>query len=142
VVVTAARDPLASRASVSYSEVVDRPFVGLSHATTFPVGSRPTYRARMPTIDAVCHAVAAGAGVAILPRHSIDGWVADDQVAAIDLDDWWADRRLVLCFVAENELPATARVLRDHLIASATSRTPHSGGAWIGSPPCTSSPSG
>jgi DNA-binding transcriptional LysR family regulator len=118
VVVTTPHDPLTSRASVSYADIIDRPFVGLSHAATFPLGSRPTFRARMPTVDAVCHAVIAGAGIAILPRHSVDRWVAGEGIATIDLDDQWARRRLVLCFIAENELSSAARALHDHLVAA------------------------
>lgn len=118
VVVTTPHDPLTSRTSVSYADIVDRPFVGLSHAATFPLGSRPAFRARMPTVDAICQAVIAGAGIAILPRHSVDGWVLGDAIATIDLDDGWAHRRLVLCFIAEDELSSAARALHDHLIAA------------------------
>jgi len=116
VVVTGPHDALASRESVSYADIIDRPFVGLSHGGSFPVGSRPSFRARVPTIHAACHAVAAGAGIAILPLHSIDSWVTSDKIATIDLDDRWAQRHLALCFVADHELSAMARALRDHLV--------------------------
>jgi DNA-binding transcriptional LysR family regulator len=120
VVVTAPHDTLAIRESVSYGDIIYRPFVRLSHAGTFSLGTLPTFRARMPTIDAVCQAVTAGIGIAILPRRSIDGWVSNDRVVAIGLRDRWANRRLILCFIAENELSTTGRALRDHLIAAAS----------------------
>lgn len=117
-VLTAPHDPLTSRASVSYADLLDRPFVGLSHASAFPLSSRPTYRIRLPSIDAVCHAVTVGAGIAILPQHSVEAWTASGSVAAIALDDRWARRHLVVAFTAEIELSSTARALRDHLTAS------------------------
>jgi len=116
VVCLAANDALAQRASIPYADLVDRVFVGLSHAATFPLGSPVAYRLRLPTIDAVCQAVAMGTGIAILPRHSIETWIANGSVAAIDLEDQWAHRHLVVCFTAENELSTTTRALRDHLI--------------------------
>ena len=72
----------------------------------------------MPTVDAACHAVVAGAGIAILPRHSVDRWIGSDSIATIDVDDHWAHRRLVLCFITERELSSTARALHDHLVAA------------------------
>jgi DNA-binding transcriptional LysR family regulator len=115
VVVTAPDDPITAHDAVSYSEIVDRPFVGHSRADTFPLGARPTYRARMPTIDAMCQAVSAGLGVAIVPLRSIEKWIASGSIAVTQLEDQWADRQLAVCFVAENQLSPTARALRDHL---------------------------
>ena len=71
-----------------------------------------------------CHAVAAGIGIAILPRHTADTWIAGGHVIAIALDDPWASRNLALCFTAETDLSSTARALRDHLIAGNSSSVP------------------
>lgn len=126
VVLTAAHDPLTRHASVSYADVLDRPFIGLSHTSALqehlkghalPLGSQPTYRVRLPSIDAACHTVAAGVGIAILPRHTVDAWIASGSIAAIALDEPWADRNLTVCFTSESELSSTARALRDHLTA-------------------------
>lgn len=127
VVLTAAHDPLSRHASASYADVLNRPFVGLSHTSALqehleghalPLGSRPTYRVRLHSIDAVCHAVAAGIGIAILPWHAVDTWITSGSVVAIALEDPWASRNLTVCFTTEIELSSTARALRDHLIAS------------------------
>ena len=117
VVLTRPTDPLASREAVSYAELADRTFVALNDAAGFPLVTRPTYRLRLPTIDAVCHAVAAGAGTAILPRDSVAAYRAAGIVSATALTDWWAARQLVVCHSPEDELSATARALRDHLSA-------------------------
>lgn len=128
VVVAASGDPLAARTSMSYAEALESPFVGLSYTSALqehledralPLGSRPTYRVRLPSFDAVCGAVAAGVGVAVLPRVVVDNWVDGGGVAAIALDEPWADRNLVVCCTTEEELSHTARALRDHLVASA-----------------------
>lgn len=128
VAVTAAHGPLTGRASVSYAELLNHTFVGLNHTSALqehldghalPLGSRPTYRIRLPSIDAVCHAVTVGIGIAILPQHSVQEWITNGSIVAIDLDDPWATRNLILCHTTESELPQTARVLRDHLAATA-----------------------
>lgn len=117
VVCTSPDDPLAWRASVSYDEIRARDFVGLTGAAAFPLGVPVAYRARLPSIEAVCYAVAAGNGIAILPRHSITSWVTGNRIETIRIEDQWADRHLVVSFTSDDDLTATARDLRDHLIA-------------------------
>ena len=127
VAVTAAHDPLTGRTSVTYAELLHRAFVGLNHGSALqehleghalPLGSRPTYRIRLPGIDAVCQAVAAGIGIAILPQHTIQGWITSGSIAAIGLNNPWATRNLVLCHATEPVLSQTAGALRDHLTAA------------------------
>lgn len=126
VVLSAQRGPLARRRAVSIAEVVERPFVGLSHGNalaehledhTLPLGSRFAYRVRLHSIDAVCRAVAAGIGITVLPRHAVQDWLDDGSLVVTALDEPWAERTLLVCFVAESELSATARALCDHLVA-------------------------
>lgn len=126
VVLCAPRGPLARRKKVSIFEVIERPFVGLSHGNALaehledhalPLGSRFAYRVRLHSVDAVCQAVAAGIGITILPRHVVQEWIDDGSLVAVRLDESWAERTLVVCFVAERELSPTARALRDHLVA-------------------------
>lgn len=124
VVLTATHDSLTGSSSVSYADVLNRPFVGLSHTSALhehlaghalPLGSQPPYRVRLPSIDAVCRTVAAGIGITILPRHTVDTWITNGSIAAIALDEPWANRNLTVCFTTEGELSTTARALRDHL---------------------------
>lgn len=122
-VLTTPDDPLAGRPSLSYADILGRPFVGLSEANplqehleghALPLGTRPAYRVRMPHIDAACRAVAAGVGIAVLPRHSVGAWTGSLSVTALT-DPWAADRRLVVCWTSDDDLSETARALRDHL---------------------------
>ncbi|TCK25915.1 LysR substrate-binding domain-containing protein [Pseudonocardia endophytica] len=126
VVVVPPGDPLTGGGAVSFADVLRRPFVGLSQGSALaeyleghamPLGGRPVYRVRLPGLDAVCHAVAHGGGVAVLPRHGISAWLDDGRLAAVDLDEPWAHRSLVVCHRDESELSATALALRDHLVA-------------------------
>ncbi|WP_326836883.1 LysR family transcriptional regulator [Amycolatopsis rhabdoformis] len=126
VVVTLPDDPLTSLPRVSYADVLGRAFVGLSVANPLqehletharPLGSQPRYRVRLPGIDAACHAVAGGVGIAILPRYSVRRWLTGGTLAAVDLAEPWADRRLLVCYTGDRDLSDTARALRDHLLA-------------------------
>jgi DNA-binding transcriptional LysR family regulator len=119
VVVTTPGDPLSHRPTVSYTDVHDRAFVGLSTSGSFPLDARPIYRARLPDLEMVLHAVTLGIGIAILPRHSVTVWVDNGQVAVVEIEDRWARRNLLLCFTTEESLSAPAKALRDHLTTAA-----------------------
>lgn len=128
VVVTLPDDPLARLSRVPYADVLGRAFVGLNVASPLqehlethaqPLGTQPRYRVRLPTIDAACHAVAGGIGIAILPWYSVRRWRTSGTLAAAPLAEPWADRRLLACFTSDRDLSDTARALRDHLLAHA-----------------------
>jgi DNA-binding transcriptional LysR family regulator len=128
VVVTRPDDPLARLAEVPYADVLGRAFVGLDSANplqehlethALPLGTQPRYRVRLPSIDAACHAVAGGIGIAVLPRYSVRRWLSSGALAAVTLAEPWATRRLVACFTSDRDLSDTARALRDHLLARA-----------------------
>lgn len=134
VVVTRPDDPLASLSQVPYAEVLGCAFVGLDSANplqehlethALPLGTQPRYRVRLPSIDAACHAVAGGIGIAVLPRHSVRRWLSSGALAATTLAEPWASRRLVACFTSDRDLSDTARALRDHLLARAGDEHDH-----------------
>jgi DNA-binding transcriptional LysR family regulator len=128
VVVTLPDDPLAGLPRVPYADVLGRAFVGLNAANPLqehletharPLGAEPRYRVRLPSIDAACHAVAAGIGIAILPWHSVRHRLTSGALAAVPLAEPWAARQLVACFTSDRDLSDTARALLDHLLAHA-----------------------
>jgi DNA-binding transcriptional LysR family regulator len=136
VVVTRPDDPLARLPRARYADVLGRAFVGLGSASplqehlethALPLGTQPRYRVRLPGIDAACHAVAEGIGIAILPQYSVRHWLTSATLAATALAEPWADRRLVACFTSDPDLSDTARALRDHLLAHAEDETPSGG---------------
>jgi DNA-binding transcriptional LysR family regulator len=127
VLVVAEGHPLAERAAVALREVLDEPFVGLSHSRslqTYLAGhaaraGRPfKLRVRLGGLDAVCRMVARGVGVAIVPEAAA---IRSSETAAIQivpLADAWACRHLVLAARSFSALPAHARQLVDHLLAA------------------------
>ena len=118
---------LAAAAPVSFSQCLDEPFVGLTEGSALwehlegrahPLGQRPRYRIRLPSIELVCRYVAAGIGVSVLPEQAVARWTATFPVAMVALRDDWARRRLMVCHNRDANLSAPARRLLARLIAA------------------------
>jgi DNA-binding transcriptional LysR family regulator len=116
--------PLRRRKRITFAECLDRPFVGLAEGSALyehleghalPLGQRPTYRIRVPNIEAVCQTVAAGVGVSVLPEAAVKRWCDTYPMATVALTDRWAARRLVLCVNSVAASPAPVRLLVEHL---------------------------
>lgn len=133
----------------SFDDVLDLPFVGLGAGSALhehlegqshPLGRRPRYRVRLPSIEAVCAAVSAGVGVSIVPEAAAERWQDRHPTTRAHLDDDWANRTLVLCFAATSPLSAPARALADHLIdglgapEEQTGTVQNGGGGSLGTP--------
>jgi molybdate transport repressor ModE-like protein len=124
--VTRPGHPLAASARVSFSECLDEPFVGLTEGSALwehlegqahPLGQRPRYRIRLPSIELVCRYVAAGIGVSVLPERAVDRWAPEFPVAVTELSDDWAHRRLTICHNSSADLSAPAKRLLARLLA-------------------------
>jgi len=59
--------------------------------------------------------VAAGLGLAVLPREAVGPDVHAPGLVQLPLHEPWVERRFVVCSRAESTLPATARLLMQHL---------------------------
>lgn len=125
VLVVAEGHPLAAREAVPLRDVLDEPFVGLSHSRslqTYLAGhaaraGRPfKLRVRLGGLDAVCRMVARGVGIAIVPEAAALRAVETVGIRIVPLADPWACRRLVLAARSFSALPAHARQLVDHLV--------------------------
>ncbi|GLS17772.1 LysR family transcriptional regulator [Labrys miyagiensis] len=121
--ITAATSALALRQDISFAELLDEPFVGLTAGALHDhlarnaarLGRHIAYRVRLRNFDAVARLVEAGIGVGVLPlaavaRHGSPG------LAALRLTDDWADRRLVVCARTFEALPVHARLFVDALV--------------------------
>ncbi|GIH21300.1 LysR substrate-binding domain-containing protein [Rugosimonospora africana] len=115
---------LRRRKRIAFAECLDRPFVGLAEGSALyehleghalPLGQRPTYRIRVPTVEAVCQTVAAGVGVSVLPEAAVRRWRDTYPMATVALTDPWAARRLVLCVNPVTASPTPVRLLVEHL---------------------------
>lgn len=128
VLVTSPTHPLAAGAPRRFEDCLEHPFVGLSAGAALqehleghaqPLGRRPHYRVRLPSVEAVCHTVAAGVGVAVLPAAAVERWRTTHAVATVPLTNAWATRQLLLCTHPTAALPSPAAALRTHLLARA-----------------------
>ena len=110
--------PIAARRVVPFAECLAHPLVGfvIYEAKTSPTGRFPElrYHLRLPGAEAVCHAVSAGAGIAIMPKAMAMRWAPATSLKIIDLSDPWAERRLMLCAAGHPETlsPAAAKLAR------------------------------
>ena len=73
------------------------------------------YRIQVSTFDAACRSVAAGLGIAIVPREATEAYVRTLGLQLVPLTDAWAVRRFVICTRSRESLSAAARLLVDHL---------------------------
>jgi DNA-binding transcriptional LysR family regulator len=77
-------------------------------------------RVQVASFDAACRIVAAGLGLAILPRDAIAPQAEAAGLALVPLSDAWAVRRFVICSRPDAVLSATTRLLIGHLGEQAT----------------------
>ena len=79
------------------------------------VGQTIRHRIQVTTFDAACRSVAAGLGIAIVPREASAAQARALGLAIVPLTDPWAERRFVVCFRARESLSAAARLLAEYL---------------------------
>ncbi|MGV9796641.1 LysR family transcriptional regulator [Mycobacterium sp. NPDC003449] len=127
VVIVPTSHPLADRDQVAFSACLDYPFLGFTQGNplqehlngqTEPLGLRPHYRARLPTTDAICAAVAAGVGIAVVPALAAAQWPSGD-LRTVGLTNAWAHRNLLLCYRDRLELSSPAAEFSAHLASVA-----------------------
>jgi DNA-binding transcriptional LysR family regulator len=118
---------LANRRRVAFAEALGSEFVGLSgdsalgehlagHAAR--TGARMRTRVRVRGLDAACRMAALGAGVAVVPEAAARRWTGGGALALVPLEDFWAERRLVVVVRRLDALPSHARRLAEHLTAA------------------------
>ncbi|WOI45546.1 LysR substrate-binding domain-containing protein [Acidovorax sp. BLS4] len=124
---------LAVRRRIAFAEVLDWELVGLSAGSALDdhlagharrLGTRPRYRIRLGSFEAVCRMVGQGVGLAVVPRAVVQRCGRSAGVRAVALDDAWAVRSLVLCVRELDALPTPAR----QLVARVLGASPGTGG--------------
>ena len=127
VVIVPADHPRADRDQVTFSACLNYPFLGFTQGNplqehlsgqTQPLGLRPRYRAYLPTTEAICAAVAAGVGIAVVPALAAARGPHQD-LRAVDLTNAWAHRNLLLCCRNRSQLAFPAAQFSAHLISLA-----------------------
>lgn len=124
VLVTQPNHSLASRNSVAFDEVIDQPLIGLHTNSSLhqlmmraaiDSGATLNWRIHVTSFDAVCAMVAAGLGVAVIPRAATTPYIRSLGLKVIALTDSWAARQLFLCAPSKKPLHGAAQLLFDHL---------------------------
>lgn len=120
--------PLAGMRQVSFEQTLAYPAIGVAPGGLMDVllrrqaaliGQTPVHRIQVSSLDAACRIVAAGLGLAILPREAAEPHASADGLLMLPLSDDWAVRRFVICSRPDASLSATTRLLVTHLVQQA-----------------------
>ncbi|MGQ3002072.1 LysR family transcriptional regulator [Hydrogenophaga sp.] len=119
--------PLASGGPVPFEATLPFDHVGLhanssihlaTHQAATQAGTTVRVRIRVTGLDAMCRMIANGLGVGVMPERAFQLLSTGDALQAVPLTDPWAQRQLVLVARDFSSLPASARLLVDHLSAA------------------------
>jgi DNA-binding transcriptional LysR family regulator len=112
--------PWAHRPHLRFEDTLDQVTVGVAPGGLMDallrrqaalLGRLPMQRIQVSSLDAACRIVAAGLGLAILPREAAAPHADAGRLALVALAEPWAERRFVVCHRAEPLLSASARLL-------------------------------
>ncbi len=107
------------RDAVAFADVLGEPFVGLSSDSGLSrflqdqasrCGMALHHRVRVKSFDAVMRLVQAGVGIAVVPA-SLARRYPRRSIEVLALTDAWADRRLLVCTVADARHPQHVEAL-------------------------------
>jgi DNA-binding transcriptional LysR family regulator len=116
--------PWARRNALHFVDTVDQETVGVSttglldqllHRQAALAGRTLAHRLQVSSLDAACRLVAAGLGIAVLPREAAAPHAGAGRLALVPLADPWARRRFVVASGPAKKLSDSARLLREHL---------------------------
>jgi DNA-binding transcriptional LysR family regulator len=82
------------------------------------------YRVVAATFEAALRVVRARLAICVLPIELVQGYATAFDLRVVPLTDAWARREFAITYRSEDALSAAARLLRDHLVASAASAAP------------------
>ncbi|MDR5748731.1 LysR family transcriptional regulator [Caballeronia sp. LZ029] len=125
VLIAPAGHPLLERPDVSFEESLSYSFVALLEASAIQiflnraaaVAHKPmTIRVHVASYDAICRMVAAGAGIAILPKAAFVRLKGEQSIGSCALRDPWAVRTFQVCARDLNALSSFAQEFAHRLI--------------------------
>lgn len=119
---------LARRPSLRLADTLDQPAIcvvpggqmdRLLRRQAALLGRLPAYRMQVATLEAACRMVAAGLGLAVLPREAIVPFSGAGRLVLVPLDEAWARRRFVVVSRLPPLVSATAAELLRFLCGQA-----------------------
>lgn len=114
----------ARRPGLRFEDAIDQVTIGVAPGGLMEMllrrqaallGRLPAHRIQVSSLDAACRIVAAGLGLAILPREAAAPHADAGRLSLVPLLDGWAQRQFVLATRPEPLLSASARLLLGHL---------------------------
>jgi molybdate transport repressor ModE-like protein len=121
VLVLPARHRLVGRGAVAFGEALDEDWISLAdgaallqkqHEAAHAAGRPLRLRMQVRSFDAVCHLVASGLGIAILPKNAALPIIGAMKLRWRALSDPWASRRILLATRAGPQDPAVEELAR------------------------------
>jgi len=118
-----AKHPLARRKRLCFAETLEFEHIEIQSGSIVQatlqraaaLANQPLrQRIQVSTFDAACRNVAAGLGIAVVPREAVGAFVKAFDLALVPLGDSWAVRRFVICMRSRDSLTATARLLVEY----------------------------
>lgn len=118
--------PLGDETEIDFERATEYDFVSLAAGTSLAVrmqsaaddlGRRLRLRIRVRSFDAMCQMVAAGLGVAVLPKASVWPLLSSMDLHQVRLKDEWARRKLLIGARNFVSMARPVRILMDHLLA-------------------------
>ena len=128
VLIVARGHPLASEQAVPFEATLDCDHVGLHSNSSIYLAMRDAaaaagrsikLRIHVTGLDAMCRMIHNGLGVGVMPRRAFELMHGVGDLDSVRLTDRWARRSINLVARDFSTLPATARLLVDHLTAGA-----------------------
>lgn len=125
VVLCARGHPLVRKKAVDFRSCLVHDFVGLNRGSSLlELTSRAAELAGLPlrlrvqvrSFDAMCHMIAAGLGIGVVPLAACAGQVRSLGLHVVRLRDDWSARRLVLACKAGEVLSPASRLLMERLL--------------------------
>ena len=120
--------PLARRASLRFADTLDQVSVGVATGGLMDqllrrqaalIGRLPAPRIQVSSLDAACRIVAAGLGLAVLPREVAVPHAGAGRLALVPLSEAWARRQFVVATRPQPLPSASTQLLARHLQALA-----------------------
>lgn len=118
---------LSAQDAINFDETLDFDQVGLQanssiyqamHQSAAAQGRGIRLRIHVAGLDAMCRMIANGLGIGVMPQRAFELLHSSGQLKAIPLLDAWAARQIGLVARDFSTLPATARLLLEHLTAT------------------------
>jgi DNA-binding transcriptional LysR family regulator len=115
-----ASHPLAKRKAVDFKTCLQYDFVGLNQGSSLleltsrvaeKEGMHMHMRVQVRSFDAICHMIAAGLGIGVLPLGACVSQVQALQLKVVRLKDAWAQRALVVAYNPKRDVSPSAQLL-------------------------------